>query len=633
MSPTLPTASLKWLAVLSLLLPLHAVAAEPRPRPITLEVDASEISRNLVHARLVIPVQPGPLTLLYPKWIPGNHRPSGPIADLAGVKVKAGDKTLNWRRDEEDLYAIHCKVPAGAETVEVSLDLLGSPTGGASSSTVGTPRLGVVNWNQVLLYPKRPDALRSTWKPSLRLPEGWKVGTALVSVFKDGNRTHFDPVSLETLIDSPVLCGQYLKEIPLGPDKEPRCYLVVACDSEAGLELKPEQKACYDRLIAEAQALFGSTHYRSYRLLLALSDRFRGSGLEHHESSDNRLMENALIDPVLHRLTAGLLPHEYFHSWNGKHRRPADMIVPDYQQPHRTKLLWVYEGLTSYYTVVLTARCGLWTPENARDYLAGVAENMSNHKGRSWRSLEDTAIASAILFDAPSTWQSWRRSVDFYPEGVLLWLEVDALIRQQSGGKKSLDDFCRSFFGGGSGPPTVKPYTFDELADALNSVVAHDWKGHLQRRVAAVNDQAPLEGLTLTGWKLGYSEKPSEMQAGRRKTSKQLDLTSTLGLRLSAEGVVVDIVPGKPADRASIGPGMKLIAVNGRRWSPERLTAAVAGTKTGGKMELLLENGEFYRTHNLDYHDGLKYPRLERLPGDRADLLSQIVKGRAEKAK
>lgn len=379
------------LAVLALfLLSSPALADEPaKTSPIRLEVDASEIARNLVHARLVLPAQPGPLTLLYPRWIPGNHRAAGPIADLAGLKIKGGDRTLDWRRDEEDLYALHCQVPEGADRVEISLDLLAASSGNLSSSTAGTPRLGVINWNQVLLYPKSPKPLRLTYQPALRLPEGWKLGSALTLVARDGNRTIFDPVSLETLIDSPVLCGQFLKEIPIGPDKEPRHYLVLACDSEAGLELKPEQKACYDRLIAEGLDLFGATHYRSYRFLLALSDRFRGSGLEHHESSDNRLMENALIDPKIRRQMDGLLPHEYFHSWNGKYRRPADMIVPDFQQPQRTKLLWVYEGLTSYYTVVLTARCGLWTPQEARDYLADVAERMSNHKGRDcarWRT-------------------------------------------------------------------------------------------------------------------------------------------------------------------------------------------------------------------------------------------------------
>ncbi len=616
-------------AVCSLfLLPCLAAAAEQPARPIELEVDASEIVRNLVHARLRIPVQAGPLTLFYPKWIPGNHRATGPIADLAGLKIKAGTATLDWRRDEEDPYTVHCRVPEGTDTLEVALDLLASPVGGPSSSTAGTPRLGVINWNQVLLYPKSPEPLRSLWKPALRLPEGWKLGTALAVAATAGDRTAFNPVSLETLVDSPVLCGRFLKEVPLGPDKEPRAFLVMACDGEAGLELKPDRKACYDRLIAEGRALFGATHYRSYRFLLALSDRFRGSGLEHHESSDNRLSENAMIDPILRRHSAGLLPHEYFHSWNGKYRRPADMIVSDYQQPHRTRLLWIYEGLTSYYTVVLTVRCGLWSPQEAREYLAGVAESMSNHKGRAWRSLEDTAVASSILFDAAPRWESWRRSVDFYPEGVLLWLEVDALIRQQTAGKKSLDDFCRAFFGGQSGPPRVLPYTLDELAAALNSVSPHDWKSHLERRVTAVSEQAPLDGLTLTGWKLAYGDKPSEMQTGRQKASKQLDLSSTLGFRLTHEGAVVDIVPGKPADKAGIGPGMKLIAVNGRRWSAERLTAAVAASKTGGKLELLLENGEFYRTHALEYRDGLRYPRLERIHPEKPELLEAILKSR-----
>lgn len=596
-------------------------------QPITIDVDATEAPRKLFHARLTIPVEPGPLTLYYPKWIPGEHAPSGPIADVAGLKIHAGDTVLPWRRDDVDMFAIHCTVPEGVKSIEVSLEYLGN-------ARVGTPNMAVIRWNEMLLYPKGKPQQALEYQASLRVPAGWKVGTALPVTSADGPMTRFGTVSLETLVDSPVLLGAHFRQVKLGPSGEPEHFLELACENEAGLDLQPDVKAQFDRLVAEAGALYGARHYKNYHFLLTLSDQMPYHGLEHHESSDNGAPERTLVDADVRRATAFLLPHEYTHSWNGKYRRPAGLVAPDFHKVYRTDLLWVYEGLTEYLGTILTARCGLWTPEETRDYIAYTAEKMHNQKGRSWRPLEDTAVAAPFLYGTAPAWGARRRGVDFYDEGVLLWLEVDTLIRQKSNGSRSIDDFCKRFHGGESGRPAVKPYMLDDVVADLNAVVPHDWKGLLTRRLRTVSDEAPLEGIVQSGWRLGYGDKPTSVQKSTEAVMKGADLASSIGLVIGAEGAVVDVIPGKAADKAGIGPGMKIVAVNARRFSPEILTRAIAGTKKGdARLELLMETGDLFHTHVLEYHDGEKYPRLVRIEGQ-PDLLSQIFKPQtAEPAK
>jgi predicted metalloprotease with PDZ domain len=607
--------------------------ADEAARPIELSVDATEAPRKLLHARLVIPAKPGPLTLYYPKWIQGEHMPNGPINDLSGLKIQTGGKAIAWKRDDVDLYAFHCTVPEGADAVEVSMDYLApSAKEGYSASASMTARLAVLNWHLVLLYPKGAPVRDQRIRASLTLPEGWTLGTALPIDSAHGHTSQFQTVSLGTLADSTVLCGEYLKEVPLSSGDGPPHYLVLACDSAAGLELSSTLRTHYERLVAEAGALFGARHYRSYRFLVTMSDQIRPTGIEHHECSDNRVPERFLLDDSYRKLsTAWLLPHEYVHSWNGKYRRPAGLATPDFQQPMKTRLLWVYEGLTEYLGFVLAARSGLYTPEISRENWALVADWARNQTGRTWRPLEDTTAAAPHLYAARTDWSHHRRGVDFYDEGALLWLDVDTLIREKTDGRKSLDDFCRAFHGGTSGPPEVKPYTFDDVVQTLNGVVAHDWKEFLQKRLTSTSPEPPLDGITRGGWKLVYRDKPGDLLKARDSEEKSLDLTTAVGLLLKDDGTVIDVVPDKAADKAGVGPGMKVVAVNGRRLSTERLRQAVAATRQGGKMDLLLENGDFFRTVALDYADGEKYPHLERNPG-KPDLLADILRPRASKS-
>jgi predicted metalloprotease with PDZ domain len=613
-----------------LLAPASLRAADP---PTELNVDLSDVARRVVHAKLTIPVTPGEATLYYPKWIPGTHGPIGPVSEQAGLHVKAGGKTLAWKRDDVDTYAYHVTVPSGTDFVEVAFDLVLQPAGTGSwlgtTLTTASPKLAILNWNEVLMYTKGEGVMARPFKATVKLPAGWKYGTALQHGKTEGQQVEFPAVALEELIDSPLLCGEYVKELPLGPSTAPKHRVVLACDSEAGLEVSPEIKAGWDGLVVEAEKLFGTRHYRAYTFLVALSDQTGYFAVEHHECCDNRLPERALITPDVWKGAAVVMPHEYSHSWNGKFRRPAEMIVPDFQQAQKTRLLWVYEGLTNYLGWVLATRSGLWKPEEARDSLALQADQMSFSRGRAWRALDDTAAANFIILPAPQGWTSYRRSLDYYPEGTLIWLEADVIIRTKSKGKKSLDDFCKLFHGGEGGKPELKGYTFEELTAALNTIVPHDWKGHFTRRVSVPSESPPLEGITSGGWKLTYQEKPSAMYEANDSNNKGLNLAPSIGLLVGAEGKVLDAVPEGPATKAGIAPGMKLVAVNGRKYSDAGLKAAVAATKTAGKLELLTETGEFYKTHAVEYKGGARYPVLER--GDGPDILAEILKPHAGK--
>ncbi len=586
-----------------------------------------------MHARLTIPVAPGPLVLVYPQWIPGEHAPTGPVTDVAGLVIRAGDQVVHWRRNETNMFEIQCDVPPGAEKIDVALDFLSPPpaTAGFTSGASLTPRLAVINWHELLVYPKGSSARELTFRPSLKLPEGWRLGTALARVSEVGTTSGFAPVSLETLVDSPVICGAHFREVFIGSSDGPPHFIELAADSAEALAMSESQKAKYDRLVAEAGALFGARPYGSYRFLLAASDQVAHFGLEHHQSSDNRVPERMLIDDKLRLSWATLLPHEFVHAWNGKFRRPADMVVADFHHPLKTNLLWVYEGLTQYLGFVLAARSGLWTPEQARDHWADVAQWAINQRGRSWRPLEDTAVAAQLLYPARGDHAARRRGTDFYDEGALIWLEVNVMLREQTAGRRSLDDFCRAFHGGQNGLPTVKPYTLDDVCAALNQVSPFDWKAHLIARTTLASDKPPLAGPERGGWRLTYAKTPSEGQLAEEADGKIVDLTASIGLAIAEDGRIKDVVPGEPADRAGVAPAMKLVAVNSRRWSPEVLRAAIAQTSNAGsRLELLVENGEFFSTHRLDYHGGEKYPRLERVAGS-ADVLSEILKSRTEK--
>ena len=431
--------------------------------------------------------------------------------------------------------------------------------------------------------------------------------------FTRGASAHFGPVSLDTLVDSPVIAGLYHREIRLGKG-EPAHYLDLVADSPAALEITPKVKAAYEKLVAEAGALFGSRHYGSYRFLVTLSDKMPYHGLEHHECSDDGMPEHSMADNEAGKAIAYLLPHEYVHSWNGKFRRPAGLVTPTYQETNNTRLLWVYEGLTEYLGTVLTARSGLWTLDEAKDYLAMTAEQLENHKGRQWRPLEDTTLVAAMRAYDASGWSAWRRSVDYYDEGTLIWLEVDTKIRQLTNGKRSLDDFCRRFHGGAGGKAELKPYEFEDIVADLNAIAPYDWASLLKKRVTQTAAHAPLDGFTQGGWRVTLGDKPSGFEKAAQGLRKRIDLSASIGLSLTSEGAISDVVMDSPAYKAGVGPGMKLVAVNSRRFGPKVMDEALAAAqKHNQSILLLLEDGDFFRTYRIDYRGGAKFAKLRAL--------------------
>jgi predicted metalloprotease with PDZ domain len=598
--------------------------------PVQLNVDATDAARGILHARLIIPAAPGELTLYYPKWIPGEHMPSGPINNVTGLKFAANGQPLDWRRDADDMYTFHLKVPANAAAVDVALDFLLDSTGGVySSSGSSTAKLADLNWNQVLLYPKTNAPLRIPFVATLKLPAGWQFGTALPITDTNGDEIKFATAPLETLIDSPVIAGEFFRTIDLTPGENPPHFLSIVADAADALEIKPEDIVHFTRLVREENALFGVHHYRDYHFLLTLSDRVGHFGLEHHESSDDRTAEDFLTNPDTRLMGASLLPHEMVHSWNGKFRRPAGLATPDYQQPMEDELLWVYEGLTDYYGEVLAARSGLQSSTNFCEVIALKAAMLDHRAGREWRSLADTAISASILYNSPGSNVSRRRRVDFYPEGDLIWLEVDTIIRKQTHGEKSLDDFCKKFHGRGNSLPKVIPYGYQDVVAGLTAIAPYDWNAFLQQRVYSITLHAPLGGIENGGWRLTYTnELPAllKLQEGQHKST---DLSYSLGFSLGTDGTLGDVLPGSPADQGGLAAGMKLVAVNTRAWTTGNLRAAVKNAATNSApIELLVQNGDYYKTCQIDYHEGEKYPILERVQ-TKPDLLAEILKPHA----
>src|SRR5580658_5030558 len=594
---------------------------------IRLHVDLTDAPRNIYHAHLQFPVHAGEMALVFPKWIPGNHRPSGPITALTGIRMEAAGNSIPWQRDDVDMYQFHVKVPAGVATLDVSLDAITTQDSAGGGGPAASSNLLDLNWNAVVLYPQGAKSDAVEFAPSVTLPANWKFGTALTVARANADKVEFAPTSLTTLIDSPLIAGLFYRRIELTkPGETPVHVMDVVADSAAELAMKPEDLTAYQKLVAETGALFGARHYRQYHFLYTLSDVVGGHGLEHHESNDSAAAGRTLLDDDLHLIFADLVPHEFAHSWNGKYRRPAGLATPNYQEPMVGDLLWVYEGFTEYLGTLLAARSGLWSPAHYREALAHTAAELDHRTGRNWRPLEDTARSVQILRMTGPQWSSWRRGLDYYPEGQLIWLEVDATIRQQTHGQRSLNDFCRSFHGGESGPPKVVPYTFDDIVRALNEVAPYDWSGLLRERVGATATHAPLGGIERGGWKLVYSDQPNLHAQAIEKLVKFSDFSYSLGFSVSENGEFSDVIVGSPAHAAGLGPGMKLIAVNGRKYSPPVMHAALkAALGSADPIELLVENAQYIKTYSVIFHGGGRTPHLERV-SDQPDLLSDILK-------
>lgn len=614
--------------------------AQTAQNPIRITADLTDAPRKIIHARMTIPVTPGPLTLLYPKWIPGEHMPDGPIDNLAGLFIAANGQQLSWVRDDVNMYAIRLTVPPGVTELDVKDDFLA--TAGANGFSAGastSANLALLSWNELVLYPAgHKDDADIYVQPSVILPQGWQYATALPRMAPgkesdtdpgpDGS-VHFDTVSLEQLIDSPLLSGKYFLQIGLAPEISPRHYLDIAADGPEDLKLTPDTISGYSNLVRETGALYQSRHYGSYHFLVTASDQVAHFGLEHHQSSDDRVPEKTFVDDSLLLLSSDLLPHEFTHSWNGKYRRPAGLATGNYEDPMKGNLLWVYEGLTNYLGNVLAARSRIETAAQYRDYLAQDAATLDYRPGRTWRDLQDTATAAQVLYaySDGSPWDNWRRDTDYYAEGDLVWLDVDTTIRKLTNDKKSLNDFLAAFEGlGGNTPPKVVPYTFDDVVKGLNDVVPSDWAGFLQERLTSKAPHAPLGGIENGGYKLVYTETPNDITQAQTSAAGTTLAWWSIGLYVASDGRIEDVLLGSPADKAKLGPGMQIVAVNSRQYSGALLNDAIRDAKGNtNPIALIVVNTGVYKVLSLDYHDGLRYPHLERVE-DTPDRLDDILK-------
>lgn len=613
-----------------------APADAPYPGTIALQVDATDLDHRIFRVRETLPVAPGPLTLYYPRWLPGNHAPTGRVTELAGLRISAAGQPLAWKRDPLDPYAFGVDVPAGVATLDIEFQQL-SPVDRDSGRVVMTPEMLNVQWNGVLLYPAGHSDARITVQPTLRLPAGWSFGSALESAAHDGATVTFKPVSVETLIDSPVFAGRHFARLDLDPDaaKKGRApvFLDLVADSAGDLAVTPEQLAAHRALVTQADRLFGARHYAHYDFLFALTERLGWIGLEHHQSSENGTPPTYFGDWAKSSVGRDLLAHEYAHSWNGKYRRPADLWTRNTNTPMQDSLLWMYEGQTQFWGDVLAARSGLVPLADMRDTLAGTAAWLDQQSGRVWRNLQDTTN-QAVMGERhdPRDWRDWQRGEDYYDEMVMVWLEADMLIRDGSGGSRSLDDFARAFFGPqpGRADADIAPltYTFDDVVAALNRVQPHDWARFLRERLDTHQPGAPLRGLERAGWRLAWSEEPNSFTKGSSAQRKVEDFSYSIGFDVGKDDRLTGVRWGSPAFAAGLSDAVQLLAVDGLAYKAERLKGAITAAKTNpAPIELLVRDGDHFRTVAIPYHGGLRYPTLERIEGTE-DRLTTLLSPR-----
>jgi predicted metalloprotease with PDZ domain len=625
------------IAVAALSAGTASAASVPAPRDLgypgtlQLSVDATDIEHRLFRVRESLPVQPGPLTLLYPKWLPGNHAPTGPIEALAGLVISAGGRTLEWQRDPIDMYAFHVEVPRGSTRLEIAFQFASAATV-AQGRRVMTPDLLGLQWEKTLLYPAGYYARGIAVAAELTLPAGWSYASALREHSREGAMVRFATVSLEQLVDSPLFAGRNARRWDLGGESGmPPASLDAFADRASLLDATPVQIDIHRRLLREAYALFGPPPFAHYDFLLAVSDNFGDIGLEHLQSSENGVSAGYFTEWDARAEERDLLAHELAHAWNGKAHRPADLWTPNYNVPMRNSLLWVYEGMTEFWGDVLAARSGLWSEAFTHDALAQAAATFQFARaGRRWRSLQDTTNQPIVRYRATPSFASWQRGTDYYTEGVLLWFDVDTRLRELSHDTRSLDDFARAFFAGDVARPLPSLYTFDDVVAGLESLAPGDWRGFLRARLDGHGPDAPLDGLARSGWKLVFDATPSAFIASYEKREKVVQLSYSLGLEAGADnGVISEVVWDGPAFKAGLVRGQQIVAVNWRAYSDDVLRDAVRAAVAGAApLELLIKSYDEYRSVRLDYHDGARYPHLERIAGT-PDRLGALLRPRA----
>ena len=594
--------------------------------PETLVLDARDVGRGLMTATMQIPVKPGAFTFVYPKWVPGEHGPTGPLDNISEIKVSAGGQTLEWRRDLVDMYAFHVDVPRGVHTLDVRFTVLVN----SADDRMSTANLAIINWNRVLFYQADTNSHKVYFKPSIILPDGWSYGTALPGPQQSGQRVDFAEVALNMLVDSPLDLGRYYKHIELWREGSAYQMLDAFADKPQDLEFPDKLIAEYKHMTPEALALYGSRHWNDYHALLTLSDQIGFQGIEHHQSSDNRAPDDFMTNPKEQLAAGDLVTHEFSHSWNGKYRRPADLTQPNFQIPERTDLLWVYEGMNQYLGDLLSFRAQIRKPSDYPEYLASLYASLASEPGRNTEPLIDTTTAAPYLYEARGSYPSIRRTAgDFYGEGELFWLDVDTLIREKTHGEKSLDTFLHLYSAPALTGPITKTYTRADIERLLNEVVPNDWHAFIQKRIYEVAPTPPTAELARSGWKLVYTSEPNRFMEVDDALRHMNNQWYTYGIRINKDDTLTDVREGSPAWNAGMAPGMKIAAVDGQAYGDDVLKYVLTQAEhSNGPTVFLVQQDGWYRTVNVDYHGGPKYPHLVRIAGT-PDMLAKIMAPRA----
>jgi predicted metalloprotease with PDZ domain len=593
--------------------PVAAPKDQAYPGEIHLRVDASDLDRRIVRVHETLSGVGTGTVLLYPKWLPGSHAPEGTIDRFAGLRINAQGASVAWTRDPVDVFAIRVHAPAGVNSIDIDFDYL-SPTSPKVGALEISRDILLLEWNSLVLYPAGYFARRIPVETSLTLPVDWKFGSSLETASARGAETKFKRVSLETLIDSPVYAGRYSSRLDLDPDGKIPVHLDLFADRPELLEVTPEQLQAHRNLVQQAYKLFGSQHYAHYDFLYSLSDQIQQNGLEHHQSSEDGADPDEFTEWAKTAHDRDLLAHEFTHSWNGKFRRPADLWTPNYNVPMQNSLLWVYEGQTQYWGHVLSGRSGIWSKQQALDELALTAAYYDAVTGRRWRPLEDTTNDEIINPRHPMSWRDWQRYEDYYSEGQLIWLDADTLIRERTQGKRSLDDFAKSFFSIDDGSFTTVTYTFDDVVKALNAVEPYDWRAFLRERLDGVAKPAPLEGLRRGGYKLDFTDTPNDTLKASDDHRKRVSLLFSIGVDIDdKDGTILQVLWDSPAFKAKLTESSVILAINGAAYDVDVLKDAIRAAKNSTlPIELIVKTGDRFRVVALDYHSGLRYPHLER---------------------
>ena len=596
------------------------LAENPSAPAMELMVDETQAARRIAFVHEELAVRPGALALAYPRWIPGEHGPTGPIQQLAVLRIHSGTLTLPWTRDPEDIYIVHVDIPPGTDRITVDFDTL-------MENTISDHQL-LLAWNTVVLYPLNIDKVRLMIEPAILLPPNWKQASSLRVTGQSGSRVSFAPVSLERLIDSPVLAGAFFRRVPLASVWP--AELDITGDSQAAVDKADDAQAfaLFGKLVDQDRAMFGFRHWQTLHLLVSQSEACPFDGLEHEDSPYSAVGDAGLSQKrELEKFGWVLLAHEQSHSWDGKYRRPAELYSkPNYQGPERTSLLWVYEGLNEYIGMLLATRAGFNDAAYMRDYLGRVAADFSIQPGRSFTPLVDTATEDWVLRPFDVEWSSLRRGQDYYDEGALIWLRVDTIIREQSQDHLTLDDFLRSFFGQRDTEPIVVPYTREDIEAALSTICPYDWHSFFETRIYRVNDQPPTEGLEAAGWRLVYNATPNNEYFNTELLPFSYSGEYSIGMSVKKDGTIFDVLSGTPAYEAGLGPSMKILAVDGREYSGDVLNESIAHPRNG-RISLLVRNFATVESREIHYAGGVRYPHLDRIPGTR-DYLSEILQPR-----